>query len=151
MESGSTATQSLEFDEKWEPGSWSTVAYAKNIAPEEPPSKCEGEERHFICCLCNRTYKRKNDARIHVGEAHLSLYKFFCWLCPHKTSRGWSFKRHLRNVHRVDIPQTRGIRKLNTGSVSNAYALSHLRRFNTVIAELQEEEGVNLYSSVEDN
>lgn len=132
------------FDEKWEPGSWSDVSYAKMIpkvdenSVHQSCSPVAGEQRQFECTLCHRTYKRKNDARIHVGEAHLELFKFFCWRCPHKTSRGWSFKRHLRNVHQIVLPKTRGIRKLHTGSVSQAYALVQQRRLEALIAEGRE-------------
>ena len=92
-----------KVDPNWVPGPWDDVAYARNIEKESPPPPPpeSGLVKQYVCSLCDKSYKRKNDARIHVGEVHLSLYRFFCQYCSHKTSRGWSFDRHLRNVHKV--------------------------------------------------
>lgn len=128
---GFTGHLEWKTDPGWVPCCWKDVATVRNIDksvypvhlyyPRGPPitppvtpstsansSSCEGDgegdkekDKVFECWICRKTYKRKNDARIHVGEVHLELYRFFCPLCPHKTSRGWSYDRHLRNVHKV--------------------------------------------------
>lgn len=107
-------------DPNWEfdATSWEDVTLAQNIARdgEEEADKENINEKDLkhLCRICDKVYKRKNDARIHVGEAHLALYKFFCPYCPHKTSRGWSYDRHMRNVHKVnaDRPKRGSFRNL---------------------------------------
>jgi len=130
---GFTGHLDWKTDPGWVPGCWKNVVLAENIdkkvwpvhiycnsrppiisSPVTPSSSmdsslCEGDgegDKVYECWICRKTYKRKNDARIHVGEVHLELYRFFCPICPHKTSRGWSYDRHLRNVHKVRDRET---------------------------------------------
>ena len=105
---------SWEFDSR----SWEDVTMARNIALEnneeaEKENSIQDKDRKYFCRLCSKEYKRKNDARIHVSEAHLALYKFFCPFCPHKTSRGWSYDRHMKNVHKMvtDRPKRSGFQR----------------------------------------
>ncbi len=114
-------------DPTWVPGPWDEVAFARNIEkkPLATPPPDSGLVKQFVCSLCNKSYKRKNDARIHVGEVHLSLYRFFCPYCPHKTSRGWSYDRHLRNVHKI---YRRDEKKRGARAVNGVRSLSIVRK-----------------------
>jgi DNA-directed RNA polymerase subunit RPC12/RpoP len=52
----------------------------------------------FVCLLCGKTIKRKDNAKVHIAEKHMPPRQYRCPPCGRQfTNRG--FSGHVNNVH----------------------------------------------------
>lgn len=53
----------------------------------------------FKCCLCTRTFGRRDKVKRHLTECHYGIKDYECSLCFKKFARNEHYTRHMNDVH----------------------------------------------------